>query len=121
MCAVAIQVVLGAFLSLAYGANSAHTSFGILAMIGHLHDSGTVLETANLGMLLRCVSAVGAAFGTLLWGKRLAPITGLHLIEADKLPGSCRGKVWNCIHEAMSNMSNCATECNEWRQAWISG
>ena len=79
ICAVAIQVVLGVFLSLAHGADSAHTSFGILAMIRHLHDSGTVLQTANLGMLLRCASAVGAAVGTLLWGKRLAPITGLHL------------------------------------------
>ena len=72
-----MQITMGVFLSVAYGANSAHTSFGILAMIGHLHDSGTVPATANLGMGLRCVSAGGTAIGTLLWGRRLAPITGL--------------------------------------------
>ena len=68
---------MGVFLSITYGANSAHTCFAILAMIGLLHDTGVVPATANLGMGLRCVSAGGAAIGTLLWAKRLAPITGL--------------------------------------------
>ncbi len=73
-----LQVVLCAFLSLAYGANNAHTSFAILATLRSLHSSGVVPESANLGIWLRCVSALGAAIGTLLLGQRLAPITGEH-------------------------------------------
>ena len=69
-----MQITLGALLSIAYGANN--TSFGIVAMLRDLHDSGTVPATANLGIQLRCINAIGAAVGALLWGKRLAPITG---------------------------------------------
>lgn len=74
----ALQVVLCAFLSLAYGANNAHTSLAILATLRHLYDSGVVPASANLGIWLRCVSTVGAAIRTLLLGKRLAPFTGDH-------------------------------------------
>ncbi|KAL0031297.1 hypothetical protein WJX79_001595 [Trebouxia sp. C0005] len=70
------QITLGVFLSLASGANSAHTSFGILAMMRQIQTSGTVSASASLGISLRCISAVGTAIGTLLWGRRLAPITG---------------------------------------------
>ncbi|DBA92175.1 TPA: hypothetical protein ACH3X1_015890 [Trebouxia sp. C0004] len=70
------QITLGVFLSLASGANSAHTSFGVLAMMRQIQQSGTVSASASLGIRLRCISAVGTAIGTLLWGKRLAPITG---------------------------------------------
>ncbi|KAL0049121.1 hypothetical protein WJX82_007032 [Trebouxia sp. C0006] len=75
------QVVLCAFLSLAYGANNAHTSFAILATLRSLHSSGVVPESANLGIWLRCVSALGAAIGTLLLGQRLAPITGVGMAK----------------------------------------
>ena len=71
-----LQITLGVFLSLAFGANSAHTSFGILAMMRQIQKSGTVSASASLGIRLRCISAIGTAIGTLLWGKRLAPITG---------------------------------------------
>jgi len=49
---------------------------GILAMLISIRNSGVVPATANLGMILRCVSFVGTALGTLLLGKRLAPLTG---------------------------------------------
>ncbi|DBA68444.1 TPA: hypothetical protein ACH3X2_013739 [Trebouxia sp. C0005] len=71
------QVVLCAFLSLAYGANNAHKNFAILAMLRSLHSSGVVPASASLGISLRCVMSLGAAIGTLLLGKRLAPITGV--------------------------------------------
>ncbi|KAL0049305.1 hypothetical protein WJX82_010880 [Trebouxia sp. C0006] len=75
------QITLGVFLSLAFGANSAHTSFGILAMMRQIQKSGTVSASASLGIRLRCISAIGTAIGTLLWGKRLAPITGVCLAK----------------------------------------
>ena len=76
MSCCVLQITLGVFLSLASGANSAHTSFGILAMMRQIQKSGTLSTTASLGIRLRCISALGTAIGTLLWGKRLAPITG---------------------------------------------
>lgn len=74
--ACVMQIVLGVFLSLSYGANTAHTSFGVLAIMRYIHTSGCLTATANLGIKLRCVSAIGTAIGALVFGRRLAPITG---------------------------------------------
>ena len=71
-----MQIVMAAFLSVAYGARNAHASMGILAMVISIHETGSVPVSADMGIMLRCVCAAGTAIGTLFLGKRLAPITG---------------------------------------------
>jgi len=71
-----LQITLGVFLSMAYGAYNAHTSMGILAMLRLIHSSGNVPATANMDLLLLCVSTAAMAVGSMLLGKRLVPVTG---------------------------------------------
>lgn len=76
-----VQVILGAFLSLAYGANNGHVSMGMFAGLRHISRSGVVPESAAMDIGLRCVLAASMAVGTILWGSRLAPVTGLQLVH----------------------------------------
>lgn len=77
-----MQITLGMFLSVAYGANNGHTAMGSLAMLRSIHTAGEVPGAAAVSITLRCVSAVAMAIGTLFWGKRLAPITGQLLMAS---------------------------------------
>lgn len=71
-----MQIMLSAFLSVAYGANTGHAFMGVLAMLRSIHSSGVVPASVDMGIMLRCVSAAAMAVGTVLWGGRMAPITG---------------------------------------------
>ena len=70
------QFILSTMLSVAYGAINGHTAFGIFALMRHIKDTGQVADTSSLGMQLRCASAVGLTLGAVLFGGRIAPVTG---------------------------------------------
>ena len=72
-----LQVVFCFFLSIAWGANSGHITMLIFEMVRVIHESGTVPATVGLPLGLRCATAAGMAVGTLLWGARLTPVTGM--------------------------------------------
>ena len=69
------------FLSVAYGDNNGHTSFGLFSMLMAIHHSGVVPATADVGFALRCISGIAMAIGALCLGKRLAPVTGEHAVD----------------------------------------
>ena len=73
----AVQVILSSFLSLAYGANNGRVSMAMFAALRDISRSGVVPELAAMDIGLRCVLAASMAVGTILWGSRLAPVTGL--------------------------------------------
>lgn len=73
------QVLTSLFLSVAHGANNARTSVGVLTLMRDLQSTGVVTATVHIGFTSRGFGAVGMALGTLLWGFRLAPITGGHI------------------------------------------
>lgn len=71
-----MQIILSAFLSLAYGANNGQVTMGMFAALRHISRFGVVPESVDMDIGLRCVMAAGMAIGTILWGSRLAPVTG---------------------------------------------
>ncbi|KAL3163379.1 hypothetical protein ABBQ32_009765 [Trebouxia sp. C0010 RCD-2024] len=75
------QKVVAVFLSLAYGTFNGHTSFGAFAMMRNIAASNTVVSTSSLGMGLRCASAAGLTLGSLLFGARIVPVTGVQLVK----------------------------------------
>ena len=49
---------------------------GMFAALRHISRFGVVPESVDMDIGLRCVMAAGMAIGTILWGSRLAPVTG---------------------------------------------
>lgn len=54
---------------------------GMFAGLRHISRSGVVPESAAMDFGLRCMLAASMAVGTILWGSRLAPVTGLQLVH----------------------------------------
>ena len=67
---------MSAIFSVAYGAINGHTTFGIFALMRQIKDTGEVPEASSLGMQLRCASAAALTLGAVLFGGRIAPVTG---------------------------------------------
>ena len=63
-------------LSVAFGANNARASAGVLSMLSTLQSTGEVYSTVPVAFRWRLMSAFGMAAGALLLGYRLVPITG---------------------------------------------
>ena len=75
-----LQILLAAVLSVAYGANTGQTTMGIVAMLHVINKSQAVPETASTGILLHAIKTVAMLIGTINWGGRLAPVTGMPCI-----------------------------------------
>ncbi|DBA97694.1 TPA: hypothetical protein ACH3X3_012582 [Trebouxia sp. C0006] len=75
------QVVLAAVLSVAYGANTGQTTMGIVAMMHVITKSQAVPETATPGIVLHAIKTAAMLFGAISWGARLAPVTGVDLVQ----------------------------------------
>jgi len=72
--------VSAAFLSVAYGGNTGQTTMGIVAMLHVITKSQAVPATADVGIVLHAIKTVAMLIGTINWGGRLAPVTGMPCI-----------------------------------------
>ncbi|DBA79484.1 TPA: hypothetical protein ACH3X2_007754 [Trebouxia sp. C0005] len=54
---------------------------GIVAMLHVINKSQAVPETASTGILLHAIKTVAMLIGTINWGGRLAPVTGVNLAQ----------------------------------------
>ena len=64
-------------MSVAYGANTGQTTMGIVAMLHEIAKSQAVPATAKAGIVLHAIKTVAMLFGTINWGGRLVPVTGM--------------------------------------------
>ena len=71
-----VQVLYCFLLSTAWGAQNGHLTFPVFQTIREIYASRTVPETVEMGWGMHAASLTGLTIGTLLFGKRLAPVTG---------------------------------------------
>ena len=79
---ICMQILAGIFLSTAYGANVVHISVGTFASMHGIHTSGVVHESDAMTLQWRLLSAGGMLFGSLLFGFRLVPFTGVESLAS---------------------------------------
>ena len=71
-----MQVLYCFLLSAAWGAQNGHLTFPVFQTIREIYASRMVPETVEMGWGMHGASLTGLTIGTLLFGKRLTPVTG---------------------------------------------
>jgi len=66
----------------AYGARNGQPSMGHVATLSKINKSQALPATASVGIVLRIIKIIAMLIGTITWGGRLAPVTGMPCISS---------------------------------------